>query len=229
MLSPYHIHLTRNTTTITTNTNVNTNTTNRNLHVFLSHMAWVLPSLYLIKIAENSDRKNSSSSSISDSDSSNIGNSIMTKASKGNWVWWVIGGYTLSVLAYNWSDIISQHFLSTTVDTSSNVHSYYDYDIIATIISGITYCITAPIWEEIFYRKIVFRFLSSLLPLSLSLPLSGLFFALHHDYSIDTILPLASLGCVWAYVYKVTGNLLVPTLIHMMMNITVFLSLNFNI
>ena len=153
----------------------------------------------------------------------------MTKASKGNWVWWVIGGYTLSVLAYNWSDIISQHFLGTTVNTSSNVHSYYDYDIIATIISGITYCITAPIWEEIFYRKIVFRFLSSLLPLSLSLPLSGLFFALHHDYSIDTILPLASLGCVWAYVYKLTGNLLVPTLIHMMMNITVFLSLNFNI
>jgi hypothetical protein len=202
-------------------------------------LAWVLPSLYLISIAENSNRKNSSSSgisdsdsdssSISDTDSSNIGNSVMMKAPKGNWVWWVIGGYTLSVLAYNWSDIIAQHFLSNTINTNSNVHSYYDYDIVATIISGITYCITAPLWEEIFYRKIVFRFLSSLLPLSLSLPLSGLFFALHHDYSIDTILPLASLGCVWAYVYKLTGSLLVPTLIHMMMNITVFLSLNFNI
>jgi membrane protease YdiL (CAAX protease family) len=51
---------------------------------------------------------------------------------------------------------------------------------------------------------------------------SAVIFAAHH-MSMSGMIPLTTLGYLWAVLYLLSGNLLVPILIHAMWNSRVFL------
>ena len=95
-------------------------------------------------------------------------------------------------------------------------------DIIALIIGSIAPCVSAPVWEEIFYRGLIFPFLCSLFPLNLATPLSAFIFAAHHARR-DLFLPLFTLGLGWASLYVQSKNLFVTVLVHCLWNSRVFL------
>ena len=82
----------------------------------------------------------------------------LTFSPQENWVWWVIGGYTVSVLLFrlsdwingiiipfDWFEVGNGHIVSQMVAPEGN-------DVIALILGAIAPCLSAPLWEEIFYR-----------------------------------------------------------------------------
>lgn len=82
----------------------------------------------------------------------------LTFSPNENWVWWVIGGYTVSVLLFritdwfngniipeDWFEYGSGHIVSQMIAPEGN-------DVIALILGSIAPCFSAPLWEEIFYR-----------------------------------------------------------------------------
>ena len=82
----------------------------------------------------------------------------LTFSPNENWLWWVIGGYTVSVLLFritdwingsiipaDWFEIGNGHIVSQMVAPEGN-------DVIALLLGAIAPCLSAPLWEEIFYR-----------------------------------------------------------------------------
>jgi membrane protease YdiL (CAAX protease family) len=92
----------------------------------------------------------------------------------------------------------------------------------ALAIGAIAPCITAPYWEEIFYRGLIYPFLGSIMPMSLATPLSAIVFAVHHA-RVDALIPLFVLGMTWATLYLLSGNLFVCMVVHAMWNSRIFL------
>lgn len=97
-----------------------------------------------------------------------------------------------------------------------------DNDLAAMAVGSLAPCITGPWWEEVFYRGFMLPALSLWMPSTVSVPLSALLFALHHQ-SLENLIPLTTLGLVWAIVYMRSKNLLVTVIIHSLWNSRVFL------
>ena len=151
--------------------------------------------------------------------------SISTKS--GDWIWHVMIGYTVSVFVFYMSDLVNTRTLPR--------RFFFDNELVVDIRSkksfGFAYitgllapCITAPIWEEIFYRGLIYPWLSSVFPLKYSTPLVSLIFAGQH-FRPDSFVPLYFLGTLWSMIYVLSQNLLVPIVVHAMWNLRIFMAL----
>ena len=145
---------------------------------------------------------------------------------KGDWLWWVAGGYAVSSLAFNVADGLN-HFLVPAVlfedDTLvTQMINPENNDVLALVAGGLAPCLTAPWWEETLYRGFLLPALHAFAPRHVALPLSAVLFAAHH-LTLTAALPLAVLGAVWAQLYVASGNLVVPIAIHALWNTRVFL------
>ena len=82
-----------------------------------------------------------------------------TLDTKGNWAWWVIGGYSVSVLFFRVADWLNGKIvpLSWFESSSGNIVNQMiapeGNDLVALLIGAIAPCLSAPLWEEIFYRS----------------------------------------------------------------------------
>ena len=152
----------------------------------------------------------------------------MTFDKNSNWVWWAAAGYSVSVLLFrvadwlngsvvpsDWFDDIADNIVHQMVTPEGN-------DIIALLIGAIAPCLSAPLWEEIFYRGLIYPFLCSVFPMALATPLSALIFALHHGRK-QVFIQLFTLGSLWASLYVLSGNLFVSVVVHSLWNSRVFL------
>lgn len=83
--------------------------------------------------------------------------------------------------------------------------------------------VIAPIVEELFFRGLIFNALSLRMPMLLAAIVSGLLFGIAHG---DPILfpVLAVFGVVQAVAYRMSGNLVVPMIVHAVNN-GIFLAL----
>jgi len=82
----------------------------------------------------------------------------------------------------------------------------------------------APLWEEMFFRGLVYPWLKSRVPQKSALILSALFFASIH-FHIPSFLPLAVLGLVLAFVYEYTGSIVTSIALHAIFNFATCLNL----
>jgi membrane protease YdiL (CAAX protease family) len=83
--------------------------------------------------------------------------------------------------------------------------------------------VIAPVVEELFFRGMVFNALAVRVPLLVAALLSGAFFGIAHgDWVLFPVLAL--FGTIQALIYRATGNLVVPMLVHAANN-GIFLSL----
>ena len=152
----------------------------------------------------------------------------MTFDLNSNWVWWAAAGYSVSVLLFRVADwlngsVVPSDWFDDAAD--SIVHQMVtpeENDIIALLIGAIAPCLSAPLWEEIFYRGLIYPFLCSIFPMALSTPLSALIFALHHGRK-QVFIQLFTLGSMWASLYVLSGNLFVSVVVHSLWNSRVFL------
>ena len=69
-------------------------------------------------------------------------------------------------------------------------------------------------WEEVLYRGFALPAIALLVKsYRWSVFLQGLLFSIHH-VSLNAALPLAVLGWTWALLYRTSGNLLTPIIVH---------------
>ncbi|PEJ56545.1 hypothetical protein CN692_17040 [Bacillus sp. AFS002410] len=88
------------------------------------------------------------------------------------------------------------------------------------IIYGINISIFAPIWEELYFRGILFQKLTQKFPLIFSAILSSVIFSLvHTNTTIAHHITIFIIGIFLALLYKRTGSLAVPILLHSLINI----------
>jgi membrane protease YdiL (CAAX protease family) len=85
-------------------------------------------------------------------------------------------------------------------------------------------CVLAPVYEELLFRKGLYRFCRQRLGRGWALVISGLCFgALHQNWA--GFLPLAALGMGLAIVYEATGSIRVPIIVHGLFNLNTVLIL----
>lgn len=145
---------------------------------------------------------------------------------KSNWLWWAIGGYYVSALFFNIADVFNQLVLPSSLFDEETVVSKLinpeNKDRVAMAIGSIGPCASAPIFEEVLYRGFLLPALACFLPMWAAIPTSSVLFAVHH-LNPTMIIPLSTLGLIWAILYAKSGNLIVTILIHAMWNSRVFL------
>ncbi len=81
----------------------------------------------------------------------------------------------------------------------------------------ISACIIAPIGEEILFRKILHKKIGHLGDVCYIIT-SGVLFGLFHG-NLTQLLYACALGCLFAYVFVRTGDILIPIALHFIMNI----------
>jgi len=84
--------------------------------------------------------------------------------------------------------------------------------------------VLAPLWEEMFFRGILYPWLKSKIPRSGALLISALLFASIH-YHLPSFLPLVVFGIALALVYEYSGSLISSILLHGIFNFATCLSL----
>lgn len=145
---------------------------------------------------------------------------------RSNWVWWTIGGYYVSALFFNISDVVNQLLLPASMFEEETVVSKLinpeNKDPVAMAVGSIGPCVSAPVFEEVLYRGFLLPALTCFLPMWAAIPVSSVLFAVHH-LNPAMVLPLATLGLIWAILYAKSRNLLVTIMIHAMWNSRVFL------
>jgi len=87
----------------------------------------------------------------------------------------------------------------------------------------VTGAIIAPIAEEMFFRGLIFNALATRMPMLVAALISGVLFGLGHG---DLVLfpALALFGVLQAIIYRISGNLIVPMVVHAANNV-IFLTL----
>lgn len=142
------------------------------------------------------------------------------------WLWWAIGGYYVSSLAFHVADTVNQLALpASAFEVDSVVTQMINpegNDILAMLVGSLAPCVSAPWWEEVLYRGFLLPALYLFYPPDVATLVSAVIFAAHH-MSMSGMIPLTTLGYLWAVLYLLSGNLLVPILIHAMWNSRVFL------
>lgn len=153
--------------------------------------------------------------------------SVWMKASWNTyWLWWTIGGYYVSSLAFHVADTVNQVVLpASAFEVDSVVTQMINpegNDVLAMLVGSLAPCVSAPWWEEVLYRGFLLPALYLFYPPDVATMVSAVIFAAHH-MSMSGMIPLTTLGYLWAVLYLLSGNLLVPILIHGMWNSRVFL------
>lgn len=138
----------------------------------------------------------------------------------GNVITWTILGIFMAYGAQIVANLIQQAIFGVDV-SSENTESImaiakaYPLFVIIPILS-------APILEEILFRKILFGVLHERIGFMLSAIISSTVFSLIHD-DLQHFLVYFAMGFVFAYLYAKTRRILVPILVHMTLNtVTVF-------
>ncbi|KAJ6812577.1 uncharacterized protein M6B38_148355 [Iris pallida] len=113
---------------------------------------------------------------------------------------------------------------SPPVGVSSVEQSIVARDPVAMALYAVVVSVCAPVWEEIVFRGFLLPSLTRYMPLSWSIVVSAIAFALAH-FNAQRLLPLVFLGMVMGAVFARSRNLLASMLLHSLWNGFVFLDL----
>jgi len=84
--------------------------------------------------------------------------------------------------------------------------------------------ILAPVFEEILFRGFVYRNLKELMGPGLAIVASGFIFGLVH-VDVEHLFVLSVLGACLAWIYEVSGSLLVCVIVHGAWNLSAFVTM----
>lgn len=189
----------------------------RAVQVLAGHLVWVLLGVGILKTqaGEGGDKPFFGKKSV-----------WMKSSWNTYWLWWAIGGYYVSSLAFHVADTVNQVVLpASAFEVDSVVTQMINpegNDVVAMLVGSLAPCVSAPWWEEVLYRGFLLPALYLFYPADVATLVSAVIFAAHH-MSMSGMIPLTTLGYLWAVLYLLSGNLLVPIAIHSLWNSRVFL------
>ena len=120
---------------------------------------------------------------------------------------------------YLFAGLFSQLVLQPEQEDISSDLGVGDENLLVAITAVVLIAGLAPIAEELFFRGFVFSGLRSRMTMLPAALISGLVFGLvHAPTGITTVVPLAVLGAVLAWLYDKTGSLWPPVIAHVLNN-----------
>lgn len=81
----------------------------------------------------------------------------------------------------------------------------------------------APIVEEAVFRGALFRHLRARLPLALVAPITAVFFGIMHSYPVLLLLPVMTIGFIFAFIREWRDSLIGPIVAHSLHNATILI------
>jgi membrane protease YdiL (CAAX protease family) len=103
--------------------------------------------------------------------------------------------------------------------------NYMEYMLIITPVISI---ICSSVLEEVIFRKMIFQYLNLKVGFWLASVSSSILFAIAHG-NYAGWLGFFLLGMLWSWIYKKTGNIMVPIILHMIMNTISFIVLSIRV
>ena len=120
---------------------------------------------------------------------------------------------------YLFAGLFSELVLQPEQEDISSDLGVGDENLLVAITAVVLIVGLAPIAEELFFRGFVFSGLRSRMTMLPAAIISGLVFGLvHAPTGITTVVPLAALGAVLAWLYDKTGSLWPPVIAHVLNN-----------
>ncbi len=133
------------------------------------------------------------------------------------YLWFLIGFILFLPSHLTWLNLIEKWGLKGSPQVTL-VESSTTTDPLTLILITITVVVLAPLWEELFFRGLIFRFLLHRMNFWLAAALSGLLFSLIH-MQINGFVGFWVLGIVFALAYRITGTIWIPVIIHAIHNL----------
>ncbi|MCA1064740.1 type II CAAX endopeptidase family protein (plasmid) [Rossellomorea sp. AcN35-11] len=139
--------------------------------------------------------------------------------SKGNSVAWVFGGVVLVFIG----QAIAVQIESAIGITSGSQNTQGLINLIKLVpLVVFVVVVIGPILEEFIFRKIIFGVMYEKTNFVVAALVSSLLFALIH-FEFEHIIIYTTMGFSLAFIYKMTKRLIVPIMVHILMNAMVFL------
>lgn len=144
----------------------------------------------------------------------NVKNSIDGQSKWSQIISWGILGFILTLVIQIGIQFVSYALLKTTVASQNTteimtIFSKYPYYMLAVSLS-------APIMEELVFRKVFFGNLSSFISPAFAATISSLLFSLAHNDGHLAVYFL--IGLLFCYLYKRTGDIKTSMVAHILMN-----------
>ncbi|WP_433746233.1 lysostaphin resistance A-like protein [Paenibacillus amylolyticus] len=128
--------------------------------------------------------------------------------------WWRIVLWLLLLIILSVMAVYLTSFLGNTVD-NSKTESLQQHVTLFTIVIGIVSAgFVSPLYEEIFYRGFIYRWLRTRIRMKWAIVVSALIFTLAHFPTINAMPVNFISGVVFAWAYERTGSVVPGMIVH---------------
>ncbi|AGX06803.1 hypothetical protein B14911_13182 [Bacillus sp. NRRL B-14911] len=132
--------------------------------------------------------------------------------------WKLIGLYSAVLLAGAVIIVVLTSFIGNTWENSKTEAMQQNVTFFTVLIAFISAAVISPIYEEIFYRGFLYRWLRTRMGLTGALLLSSLIFTIIHIPTYNVMPVNFFSGILFALAYERTGSIWPPVLIHGLTN-----------
>jgi len=137
--------------------------------------------------------------------------------------WWRILIWLLITIVSSVIVVILTSFLGNSVENSKTESLQQNINLLTVLIGIISAGVISPIYEEIFYRGFIYRWLRVRLGMNWGILISSLIFTVAHFPTVNAMPVNFINGIVFAWVYEKTGSVIPGMIVHGLMNTTAIL------
>lgn len=128
--------------------------------------------------------------------------------------WWGIVLWLLILIILSVMAVYLTSFLGNTVDNSKTESLQQNVTLFTIVIGIVSAGFVSPLYEEIFYRGFIYRWLRTRIRMKWAIVISALIFTLAHFPTINAMPVNFISGVVFAWTYERTGSVVPGMIVH---------------
>ncbi|WP_339236824.1 type II CAAX endopeptidase family protein [Paenibacillus sp. FSL R5-0517] len=128
--------------------------------------------------------------------------------------WWRIVLWLLLLIILSVMAVYLTSFLGNTVDNSKTESLQQNVTLFTIVIGIVSAGFVSPLYEEIFYRGFIYRWLRTRIRMKWAIVISALIFTLAHFPTINAMPVNFISGVVFAWTYERTGSVVPGMIVH---------------
>ncbi|WP_289355499.1 type II CAAX endopeptidase family protein [Paenibacillus sp. S-12] len=133
-------------------------------------------------------------------------------------VWWKIIGWILLLIIFSLAAVYLTSLLGNTVENSKTESLKQNVTLFTLFLGIVSAGIISPVYEEIFYRGFIYRWLRTRVGMGGAILISALIFTAAH-YPTTNAMPVNFIGgVIFAWAYERTGSVVPAILVHSFTN-----------
>lgn len=128
--------------------------------------------------------------------------------------WWKIPLWLLITVVLSVAVVLLTDLLGNSVDNSKTESLRQNINMFTILLGIISAGVISPVYEEIFYRGFIYRWLRVRLGMNWGIVISSIIFTLAHFPTLNAMPVNFINGVVFAWVYEKTGSIIPAMIIH---------------